>query len=238
MAEVESSIVVPCFNEAANLSALIENFRSLALVQRNIEVLLVNNGSTDETAAVLEREIRSDDGIRVVNVPSPDVGYGHGIMSGLRAARGRYLAWTHADGQTPPIDAITGLGLLRTSSDPSRTLVKGRRRGRPIGAQLFTGGMDAAARTLLGAGFVDVNAQPKCFPRALLSLATTAPNDLSLDLYFFWLARHHGFGVQTFDVHFGTRRAGESKWAFNWRSRARHIERTLRFMNTLRRHGR
>jgi hypothetical protein len=40
--------------------------------------------------------------------------------------------------------------------------------------------------------------------------------------------------VRTLDVHFGAREHGESKWAFNWRSKARNIARTLTFMRALR----
>ncbi|WP_163770080.1 glycosyltransferase, partial [Proteus mirabilis] len=51
-------------------------------------------------------------------------GYGFGILSGLSQAKGRILAWTHADMQTDPADALAGLALF--IQDPAQKLfVKG-----------------------------------------------------------------------------------------------------------------
>ncbi|MDI6808609.1 MAG: glycosyltransferase family 2 protein [Candidatus Eisenbacteria bacterium] len=231
---VRKSIVVPCYNEALNLPSLISRFAELYRPGDNWELVLVNNGSTDDSASALDREIKGKPYIVVATVPAPNVGYGHGILTGLRAARGEYLAWTHADGQTPPKDVLTAFDILESAKNPRRTFVKGRRRGRPAGDRLFTFGMETAAAIILGKRLPDINAQPKAFHRDLLGLAVFPPTDLSLDLYFFWLAKSNGFKVQTFDVSFGKREHGTSKWAFSLRSRKRHITRTLKFMVALR----
>ena len=89
----------------------------------------------------------------------------------------------------------------------------------------------------MGKSLADINGQPKAFPRALLDLAVAPPVDLSLDLYFYWLAKKNGFKVQSLDVFFGEREHGESKWAFNWKSKARNITRSVKFMAALRFHG-
>jgi glycosyltransferase involved in cell wall biosynthesis len=230
------SIVVPCYNEAPNLPSLIARFRALREHDPDApwELVLVDNGSVDGSDAVLaEACAREGEWLRVVSVTPPNVGYGHGIMTGLRAARGELLAWTHADGQTPPADVLRAFELVASARDPQRTFVKGRRRGRALKDTLFTAGMQLAALVLLREDLADINAQPKCFHRVLLEMADAAPNDLSLDLYFFYLARTQGFEVLTFDVHFGEREHGESKWAFNWRSKARNIARTIRYMRAL-----
>jgi glycosyltransferase involved in cell wall biosynthesis len=236
------SIIVPCYNEAANLPVLISRFEALARHGRahDWELVLVDNGSTDDSVAVFERELAAPgrDFARVVRVLAPNVGYGHGIMTGLRAAHGEYLAWTHADGQTPPADVLRAFDVLIGAADPRRTFVKGRRRGRPLKDTLFTFGMQVAAVALLRTNLDDINAQPKAFHRDLLQLAVAPPDDLSLDVYFFWLARKHGFALKTIDVLFGAREHGESKWAFNWRSKARNIARTVRFMAAARRSAR
>lgn len=236
---VHKSIVVPCYNEAENLPSLIRRFEEIRTPVADWELVLVDNGSKDDTAAVLERELAGGKRgfVRVVTVPSPNVGYGHGIMTGLRAAKGAYLAWTHADGQTPPSDVLRAFEALLSAPDPQHTFVKGRRRNRPARDTVFTFGMQAMATVILGAHLGDINAQPKAFSRGLLDLATDPPVDLSLDLYFFWLAEKHGYEVRTIDVHFGEREHGESKWAFNWRSKMRNVARTVKFMASLRRGG-
>ncbi len=246
MTQIRKSIIVPCYNEASNLPSLIAKFEELARPdpgspgerarERDWELVLVDNGSTDRSAEVLDAE-RARPGrefLRVVTVSRPNVGYGHGIMTGLHAAQGELLAWTHADGQTPPSDVMRAFDLLESSEDPIRTFVKGRRRERPMKDALFTAGMQAVGFALLGTNLVDINGQPKAFHRRLLELADDPPTDLSLDLYFFHVATRNGFAVRTFDVHFGAREHGESKWAFNWRSKARNIARSVKYMTTLR----
>lgn len=235
MTDIDKSIIVPCYNEAGNLPNLIARFEAIHTPDADWELVLVNNGSTDGSEAIFEAELARPgrEFVRVVTVPSPNVGYGHGIYTGLQAARGRYLAWTHADGQTPPSDVLTAFALLTGSPDPERTFVKGRRRGRPTKDALFTFGMTVTAVALLQEDLQDVNAQPKCFPRSLLELATDPPTDLNLDLYFFWLARKHGYQVRMFDVSFLDREHGESKWAFNWKSKYKNIQRTVKFMQRI-----
>ena len=103
---------------------------------------------------------------------------------------------------------------------------------------LFTFGMQVTAAALLWKNLEDINGQPKAFHRTLLDLASEPPTDLSLDLYFFWVAKNHDFKVETFDVDFGLREHGESKWAFNWRSKARNIARSVKYMSALKTSGR
>lgn len=230
------SIVIPCYNEEENIPLLLEAFDPLYEPGSDWELVLVNNGSTDGSAEVFERELgkAGRSYARVVTVPSPNVGYGHGIKTGLRAARGRRLAWTHADGQTPPSDVLAAFEILERSARPEQTFVKGRRVNRAPADKLFTFGMTVAATTFLGEELSDINAQPKCFDRSLLELAgDDAPDDLSLDLYFFWLARRYDYEIRTFDVSFLERAAGESKWATDFRSRYKSIERTLKYMAEL-----
>ncbi len=237
---VRKSIVVPCYNEAANLPNLLARFEALVPSDRSKldwELLLVDNGSTDATAEVFAKELEKPGRtfVKVVTVRSPNVGYGHGIVTGLRAAQGDLLAWTHADGQTPPSDVLRAFEMLETSPKPDSTLVKGRRRARPLRDTLFTLGMQGAALAILGKSLEDINGQPKAFPRRLFELANEPPTDLSLDLYFFYIARKNGFTVRTFDVDFGAREHGESKWAFNFRSKAKNVARAVKYMAALRR---
>ena len=236
---VTESIVVPCYNEEKNLPNLIERFAKIHDASATWELILVNNGSVDGSARVFETELAKSgrEFVRVVTVPSPNVGYGHGIMTGLRAAKGEWLAWTHADGQTPPSDVFKAFEILKSSRDPQRTIVKGRRRNRPTKDVLFTLGMEVTATAILGKHLPDINGQPKAFPRALLDLTDAPPVDLSLDLYFLWVAKKNNFALETFDVHFGDREHGESKWAFNWKSKARNIARSVKFMGALRTGG-
>ena len=86
------SLVIPCYNEAANLPLLLERGKELA-VRLDVEVILVDNGSIDNTAEVLENLLPKYPGFRSIRVEK-NQGYGFGIVSGLKAAKGEILGWT------------------------------------------------------------------------------------------------------------------------------------------------
>ena len=227
------SLVIPCYNEAKNLPLLVARLRE-TFVRDDVEAILVDNGSTDDSPEVLRTLLRDTPRIRSVRVEK-NQGYGFGILSGLRAARGEVIGWTHADMQTDPADALRGLALFEQSATPQRLLVKGRRSGRPFADVVFTTGMSVFETLLMRRRMVDINAQPTLFPRAFFETWRSPPHDFSLDLYAYYRALHHGLTVQRFPVVFGERAHGSSHWNVNWRAKARFIRRTVDYSLRLRR---
>ncbi len=155
------SLVIPCYNEAANLPLLLERCKAVG-ARPDAEVVLVDNGSTDDSQAVLAELLPAYPGCRSVHVPE-NQGYGFGILSGLRAATGDVLAWTHADLQTDPQDSLIGLELFERHGH--RIFVKGRRYGRPLADVFFTTGMSCFETALMMRPLWDINAQPTMFTR-------------------------------------------------------------------------
>jgi glycosyltransferase involved in cell wall biosynthesis len=228
------SFVVPCYNEAANLPKLFEKLIHGLPADLTVEVILVDNGSTDDTARVLRELLPRCASARSVRVPV-NKGYGYGILAGLRETRADVIGWTHADLQTDPADVVDGFRQLRARPDWQRLVLKGRRVGRPLFDRLFTHGMSAVASAALGIRVSDVNAQPKLFPRALLGAMGEAPHDFSLDLYLLWLAHTTGHLVIEHPVEFGKRVHGEAKGGASLRGKWRLTRRTLQFILKLRR---
>jgi glycosyltransferase involved in cell wall biosynthesis len=117
------SIVLPCYNEAESLPLLLGRY---AAVWEDLpaELILVDNGSTDDTAQVLGRELARPEYAfaRAVTVPA-NQGYGHGIFTGLQAARGEFLAFSHADMQCSPADVFAAYHRLQAEPEPERALV-------------------------------------------------------------------------------------------------------------------
>jgi len=224
---VKLSLVVPCYNEAMNLPALIARCASLAADPR-VEIVLVDNGSTDNTAEVLPGLLDRHPGLRSVRV-AVNQGYGFGVMSGLRAAEGDILGWTHADQQTDPMDAKAGLEMFARAADPSRLFVKGLRHGRPLADSFFTAGMTAFETLLTGRAMRDINAQPTMFHRSFFERWDDAPNDFALDLYAYWLAKDAGLEIRRFPVRFGPRQFGASHWNTGMAARVKFIRRTISF---------
>lgn len=222
------SLVIPCYNEARNIPLILERLQR-AIVRPDVEVILVNNGSTDNSRVVLEELLPRYPFARTVLVPV-NQGYGYGIRSGLAAARGKYLGWTHADLQTDPSDAIAALEIIEQRGEPPAILVKGNRReGRRLFDRVFTIGMSLFETIYLGARLWDINAQPNIFPRSFFDTWKNPPDDFALDLYALYLARKRGFEVVRFPVRFPPRIHGQSSWNTGLKAKWKFIRRTLDF---------
>ncbi len=224
---VHFSLIIPCYNEAANLPLLVERCTSI-VHRQDVEIILVDNGSSDETPEVLAKLLAGHVFIRSVRVDI-NRGYGFGIVSGLRAAKGQILAWTHADMQTDPADALVGLDYFDRTTDPQRLFVKGRRYGRPLMDVLFTIGMSCFESLWLQKRLWDINAQPTMFTKEFFDTWQDPPDDFSLDLYAYYQARAAGLEVLRFPVRFGERAHGISHWNVDWKSKYKFIRRTFEY---------
>jgi glycosyltransferase involved in cell wall biosynthesis len=205
------SIVIPSYNEQDNLIYLFESLDPVVAAHPTVEILIVDNGSTDDSAQVMHEEIqkRSQSNYKIVSV-STNIGYGFGILSGLRAASGNILAITHADRQTDPMDVIKALEIYESQNDLN-LLVKGhRKKRRPLEA-FFSFGMGLFASIATGARLTEINAQPKLMSRQFFEkIEAEAPNDFALDLYLLYKAKKMGSVIE-FPVYFLKRVAGEAK---------------------------
>lgn len=219
------TLVIPCYNEAKNIPLLLERCKDVAR-QEGCEVILVDNGSTDDSPEVLKNLLGAYPGCRSVRVDQ-NQGYGFGILSGLRAATGEILGWTHADMQTDPQDTLRGLAFFERYG--SNIFVKGRRFGRPFGDVAFTVGMSMFESLLLGKRMWDINAQPTMFPRSFFESWREPPHDFSLDLFAYYQALQNGLVIHRFPVRFGERANGVSHWNVNWAAKRKFIRRTVDF---------
>ena len=122
------SILIPCFNEERNARETI----SAALDQRywNVEVIAINDGSSDNTAEVLQQLAREQPRLRVINL-AENQGKAVALKAGAAAARGDLLVCIDGDAlldrdtaaylvapliQYPHVGAVTGNPRIRTRS--------------------------------------------------------------------------------------------------------------------------
>ena len=224
------SLVAPCYNEARGLPALLAAFAA-AGAGRDFELILVDNGSTDATPAVLAAELPKYPFARSLRV-APNRGYGGGILAGLAAAGGAYRGWTHADLQFPAAAAFAALDLARALGPAA--YVRGARLGRPASDRFFTGVLGLVYSACLGERLRDMSGQPVVFSAGLLDGARP-PSDFSLDAFSLALALRRGWRVERFGVAVAPRAAGLSSWNNGLRSRLALALRYLKAVPALRR---
>ena len=220
------SIIIPCYNESKNLSLLISKCKEISQVNLNIEIIIVDNGSNDDTSIVLDQLTSGLSFIKRVKI-NINQGYGYGVMSGLAKAKGQILCWTHADLQTDLNDVIKGMRLFENDFISQNIFVKGIRQKRPLVDVFFTTCMSFFETLLLRKFMWDINAQPTIFTREFFLTWESPPNDFSLDLYAYYMAKKSKLEIKRFPVLFTKRINGNSNWNIDFKSRYNFIRRTV-----------
>lgn len=227
------SIIVPCYNEEKNIPLILERF-SEVIDRDDVELLLVNNGSLDDSKKVMDELVPKYAFARVVEVKE-NQGYGFGILSGLKEAKGEYIGWTHADMQTDPYDPLKALEIIEKTKNPKNIYVKGLRKKRPLFDSFFTIGMSIFETLYLKTKLYDINAQPNIFHRSFFEKWENPPHDFSLDLYVLYCAKKWGYKLIRFPVIFPPRIHGESSWNTGLGAKWGFIKRTVGFSRKLKR---
>ena len=233
---MKCSVVIPCYNEAENVPLILNRFQEVLADRDDIEVVLVNNGSTDNSHDVLETLVPKYTFARVVNV-EVNQGYGYGILKGLESAKGDFLGWTHADMQTDPNDVLKAWTLIKKEGENANVYLKGLRKGRSIFDLFFTIGMSFFETLYLRVPLWDINAQPNMFSRLFYEKWANPPHDFSLDLYAMYMAKKEKVKIVRFPVFFPKRIHGESKWNTGLGAKCKFIKRTLAFSSKLKNGG-
>jgi dolichyl-phosphate beta-glucosyltransferase len=94
------SVIIPCFNERVRLpTTLVATVAYLEREHSRFEILVVDDGSSDGTAAWAKAQAREDGRIRTVDYPD-NRGKGYAVKAGMAAARGDYVLFMDADNAT------------------------------------------------------------------------------------------------------------------------------------------
>jgi glycosyltransferase involved in cell wall biosynthesis len=209
--EPEISLVIPCYNEAESIrntvTRLVEAFGARRV---RLELVLVDNGSTDDTGAIIDKLVA--EGMPAVRETVEDnQGYGYGVLRGLERCRGRFVGVLGADGQVDALDVARLYDVAARARTPK--LVKVRRRFRMDG---FTRKVVSIAYNVLanlaygGLRSIDINGTPKIFPRAYLSRMRLESRDWFLDPEIMIKAKRLGLDVFEMNVLAHMREGGSS----------------------------
>lgn len=159
------SVVLPAYNEAANIAASVSSvLQWLDQESLRAEVIVVDDGSGDATALVVNGLSRQDSRVRLVRHPR-NLGYGAALRSGFAASRYDHVFFTDADLQFRMAD------LHRLSPWISHyDIVVGYRdvRADPLGRRLNAWGWNQLINRLFRLGVRDVDCAFKVFHRRVL----------------------------------------------------------------------
>jgi len=142
------TIVVPAFNEGQNIEPVVREI--VATIAANpwvgpYEVVLVNDGSRDDSASTMDRLAQELPQLRVFHHPT-NRGFGAALKTGFTNSRGRAVAFISADGE---IGVDQPLRLLKEMGDTD-LMLSGRARSVGAGRSFLTWGVNWASRVLLG----------------------------------------------------------------------------------------
>lgn len=133
------SVVIPVFNEEAAIAETLRTAREVLRDEpRDYEIIVVNDGSTDQTGTILQQTFAWQD-VRVVEHPR-NQGYGAALKTGIRHARYPWIAIVDADGSYPLAKLPT---LTRLTADVDMVV------GARTGADASPPGLRGLARSLL-----------------------------------------------------------------------------------------
>jgi glycosyltransferase involved in cell wall biosynthesis len=120
MAEKKSaptlSIVIPAYNEAGRIEKHINEIRQTAAADfPALDIVIVNDGSADQTPEITGALGRRFPNIKVIHLPQ-NRGKGYAVKQGTEASRGKYILITDADGSAP-FSELASLFPYRASND-------------------------------------------------------------------------------------------------------------------------
>lgn len=201
------SMILPAWNEAEVIAdAVAESVAALSDLAGDFEVIVVDDGSTDETAAVVRGLSASDERIRLIQ-HSPNQGYGAAIRSGFAAAQKDLVVFTDSDCQFD----LTELDRFVLLSDRYDVVCGYRidRKDTPLRC-LYSKIYNLLVRALLGTGVRDVDCALKLFRRDVTKRVNITGNGFLVNSEILTQAKQLGCSIVEVGVSHRPRTLGES----------------------------
>ena len=227
---VRLSVVVPAYNEQDSIEATAEMIRAGVGDDDGLQMVLVNDGSTDATLNTMKAIAGSPPQIDVVD-RSVNGGLGQALSSGLAAAVGDVITWIPGDGEYEIGEVLAGVPMLESCDI---VLVRRIARGK-LGRNLLSSSMYLLIRSLFG-----FDARRYCGIFVITRQRWQELQVTSADVFFTLevaiRARRNGWRIGYIEAEWRPRRAGRSK-VFNLRTVVRNLGELLMFRLRLWRRG-
>ena len=204
---IELSLIMPCYNEQGavryTIPGLVKAFREAG---HRLELVAVDNGSTDSTGAII-KELAENDPWIVPHRVEVNEGYGNGVLKAISRCKAPWVGIIPADGQVDPQDVVRLYEAA--SSTNGKVLAKVRRRFR----------MDGLARKIVSTSYnlfvrllwprlasIDVNGSPKIIRREYLAAMDLKSKEWFLDPEM--MVKAHYLGLKVLELNVFARMRG------------------------------
>ena len=223
------SIVIPAYNEAARIGSALESV--VACIHErgwNAEVIVVDDGSRDQTADLVRAFAKDHPEVRLLQNPG-NHGKGYSVRNGILHSLGEVVMFTDADLSAPIEEADGLLAAIAAGADiaiGSRWLERARQTIRqPLYRQFFGRCFNAVTRAVMGLRFADTQCGFKAFPRSaaqtVFQLQTIERWGFDPEILFIALKR--GYRVDEVPV----------SWAHDERTRISYLKDGLRMLEDI-----
>ena len=182
------TVILPCYNEAQRLPVTLQTLLAhLSGVPGQVEVLVVDDGSTDATVRVADAVAAVDGRVRVLSY-HPNRGKGFAVRTGMLAAEGELVVFTDADGSYSPSDLDRIMAALGEA--PVAVGTRASTSG-PVARRAASRVFNLAIRGALGLPFGDTQSGLKGFRRAAAQqiFSQARVDGFAFDVEVLWLAR-------------------------------------------------
>jgi dolichyl-phosphate beta-glucosyltransferase len=200
------SIIIPAYNEGARLDATLNRVLGYLAQQKwDVEVIVVNDGSRDNTVEVVQTHMQKNSTLRLLENPG-NRGKGYSVRNGMMHAGGEVLLFSDADLSSPIEEAPKLLAAIAGGADiaiGSRWMQSDLQTQRqPLYRQFFGRIFNLMLRLILGLKFKDTQCGFKVFTRraALAIFPQQKIERWGFDPELLYLAKKYGFKVAEIPV--------------------------------------
>ncbi len=199
---------MPALDEEENIElAVCRAYNALRKYAAEFEIIVVDDGSTDGTQAVLDNMKDNMKCLKMIR-HERNMGYGAALRSGFAAAELEYVFFTDSDNQFDPGE----LALLLPHAHKFDFVIGYRKNRADSWIRLFLAkGFNLLVRLLFGLKVRDVDCAFKLMKRSVLDALTLESDDYLINAEMLGRARAKGFSIRQVPVTHYPRRAGKSK---------------------------
>jgi dolichol-phosphate mannosyltransferase len=212
---VKLSVVIPARNEEGSVGQTVtETIDALVREGVDYEIVVVDDGSSDRTAAVVEELAADDPRVRCVSSPYRN-GYGFAVRAGLEQYTGDAVAIMMADGSDSPEDLISYYRLLAAGYEcafGSRFIHGGSTRGYPLFKLIVNRTVNFGIRLAFGHGYDDTTNAFKAYRREVIDNIQPLISqhfNLTVEMPLKAIVRGHSYAITP--ISWTNRRSGGSK---------------------------